>query len=167
MPRLLLLGFLFLYTGAGNAEIYKWTDEHGKVQFGDRPPNHVTPKKITVKSNSYTSVEVIYNPDWFYQRKNKPRPKEVVMYSATWCGVCKKAKKYFASQNISYTDYDIETSAKGKADFQSLGASSVPVLFIGQVRMNGFRQSAFDKVYYAAKDKPRPAQKAQDKVKLP
>ena len=40
----------------GNAEIYKWTDENGRVHFGDKPAENVSAESVTVEVNSYTNV---------------------------------------------------------------------------------------------------------------
>jgi len=70
------------------------------------------------------------------------------MYSASWCTVCKKAKKYFRERGISYTEYDIEKSAKGRREYDKLGARGVPVILVGNKRLNGFTEEAFNKIYF-------------------
>ena len=69
------------------------------------------------------------------------------MYSANWCGVCKKARRYFEKQGIDYKEYDVETSARGKSDYKKLGAKGVPVILVGKQRMNGFSVDGFEKLY--------------------
>jgi glutaredoxin len=75
------------------------------------------------------------------------RPKKVVMYSAEWCGVCKKAKKYFKKNHIRYTNYDIDKNKSAKARYKKMGAKGVPVLFVGKKRMNGFSVAHFKRLY--------------------
>lgn len=41
---------MLLVVGPVEAEIYTWTDEHGKKHFGDKPPDHGTARKIEKKS---------------------------------------------------------------------------------------------------------------------
>ena len=59
----------------------------------------------------------------------------------------KKAKKYFKSQHIAYTNYDIDKSKIAKARYKKMGAKGVPVLFVGKRRMNGFSVAGFKSVY--------------------
>jgi hypothetical protein len=41
MKRLLLFAALIAWSGMASAVVYKWVDEQGKLQYGDRPPDGV------------------------------------------------------------------------------------------------------------------------------
>jgi hypothetical protein len=41
MKRLLLCAGLIAWSSLASAVVYKWSDEHGTVQYGDRPPDGV------------------------------------------------------------------------------------------------------------------------------
>ena len=140
MKLILIISTLLLSISAF-AEILKWTDSEGKIHFGDRPPAGVETSVVEIRINTYESPNIeamreILNP------KDK-----VVMYSAAWCGVCKKAKKYFKANNIQYKDYDIDKSSKGKRDYKKLGAKGVPVILVGDKRLNGFSAGSFGSIY--------------------
>lgn len=139
---------LFFSSCALSADIYQWRDEDGNLHYGDRPPTNTESKQVVVKVNSYQSVQVIYSPDWFFKREKKAIQKDVIMYSAEWCGVCKKAKAYFQEKNISFIEYDIDTSEKGKNDFAKLGGRGVPIVFVGNKQMNGFSPAKFEEIFY-------------------
>ena len=57
-------------------------------------------------------------------------PKTIVMYSTTWCGDCKRAKKFFVKQKVAYIDVDIEKDEKGLAFMMQIndGARVVPTI---------------------------------------
>ncbi|MEE9161281.1 MAG: glutaredoxin domain-containing protein [Gammaproteobacteria bacterium] len=139
--KLILLISTLLFSMGASAEILKWTDSDGKVHFGDRPPADAVTSVVKVKINTYESPNVEAMQDVL-----NPKDK-VVMYSAEWCGVCKKAKKYFKANNIPYKDYDIDKSSKGKKDFKKLGAKGVPVILVGKKRLNGFSAGSFESIY--------------------
>ncbi len=137
----LITGMLMLCSYPVNAEIYKWVDDHGKVYFTDNPPEGKDTEKIELKINTYTSVEI--KP--LVERLGKTD--KVVMYTATWCGICKTAKNYFQKNNIPYLSYDVEKSRVGKMNFKLLGGRSVPIIIVGDTRMNGFTASKFERLY--------------------
>ena len=121
--------------------IYKWVDDQGKVHFTDDPPDDTRAEEVELRINTYTSVEI--KP--LIERLGKKD--KVVMYSATWCGMCKKAKTYFRKNNIPYVSYDVEKSRIGKMDYKQLRANSVPIIIVGNKRMNGFNAAQFDSLY--------------------
>ena len=143
-PTLLITvisSLLLLCSYSADAEIYKWIDEQGKVHFTDNPPSNKQAEEVKLKINTYSSVEI--KP--LVERLGKAN--KVVMYSAEWCGICKQAKQYFRKNNIAYVSYDVEKSRTGKIDFKLLGGKSIPVIIVGNKRMNGFNISKFDKLY--------------------
>jgi glutaredoxin len=143
-----LLVFLLAATCAllANAEIYKWTDSNNKVHFSDKKPDAANALPVHLQINSYTNVSYQLAPE---RRDSKAAPvsQDVVIYSTTWCGYCKKAKAYFTRNNIAFTDYDIEHSAQAKQSYDAFGGNGVPVIFVGESRMNGFSEEGFSHLY--------------------
>ncbi len=141
MRYILLL--ILLVTFAASADIYKWTDESGKVHFGDNPHQDQKVDKVEIKAiNSFEQVtfETIGSQDGADSRR-------VIMYSTEWCGYCKKARAYFKARNISFTERDIEKDYFAKKDYDKLGGKGVPVILVGNTRINGFSVEGFEKVY--------------------
>ena len=120
--------------------IYKWTDENGNVHFSDKKPNHEQASEVKLKINTYKSVS--------YDRSIFNTGKKVVIYSTSWCVYCQKAKKYFKRKGIKFTEYDIEKSKQAKRRYLEMGASGVPVILVGDNRMNGFSEEGFERIYH-------------------
>ena|SRR5580765_5973084 len=66
---------------------------------------------------------------------------EVKMYATSWCPYCAKARTYFSRRGIAYVEVDIEKSREGRAEYDRLGARGIPVILVGQQRMNGFSEA--------------------------
>lgn len=141
MKRSLLCLLLLVFAFATQAEIYKWTDTNGKVHFSDQKPAHPGLAPLELKVNTYQSVS------YGKTNSNVSGNGKVVMYSTDWCGYCKQARKYFKQQFISFTEYDIEKNARARAQYAKLGATGVPVILVGNKRMNGFSVKGFRKIY--------------------
>ena len=138
-PAYLLLALLALPL-PGGAEIYTWTDSAGRVHFTDSPPENATSRKIDITpANTYNAPsqesinETLSRPTGI--KKRKPN---VTVYSTTWCGVCKKAKRWLHHNKIPFREYDVETSAKGQQDYKKMKGRGVPIIKIGKQRLNGF-----------------------------
>lgn len=67
---------------------------------------------------------------------------EVVMYATSTCPYCAKARKLFAARGVRYTEYQIDKSEDANRDFIAQGGRAVPLLYIGDRRIEGFREQA-------------------------
>ena len=140
-----LLFVAIVHISPSHAQIYKWIDADGEVQFGDKKPTNKKSENIQLKINTYKSVTI--DPAILKSTKKSNINKNVSMYSAAWCGICKKAKKYFNKNNISFTEYDIDKDKAAKRRYKAMGATGVPVIFIDDRRMNGFSAASFEQLY--------------------
>lgn len=73
--------------------------------------------------------------------------KQVVMYATSWCPYCQQARNYFREQGIPYVEHDIEKDAEAERTYKAFGGKGIPVIFVGQRRMNGFSVAGFNKIY--------------------
>ncbi len=150
MPHLckrLLIAILLLPLQLQAAGYYTWTDDNGVTHLTDRPPAQ-SQQEVT---QGEVSVPAVHDapgyrlPSWGEVR-DRPTgasvtTKKVVIYTTQRCGYCKKAKAYMRANNIRFTEYDVETSDKGKRDYRRMGGSGVPIIMVDNQRINGFNQS--------------------------
>ncbi len=66
----------------------------------------------------------------------------IVMYSTTTCPYCAKTRELFASSGVTFTEYQIDKSEAANAEFIAKGGLGVPLLYIGERRIDGFREAA-------------------------
>ena len=86
-----------------------------------------------------------------YQISAARRRVPVVMYSTAWCGVCKRARKYFQEAGISFTEHDVDEDAAARAEYLRLNPRrSVPTIKIGDEVIIGFSAQAVDSALNAA-----------------
>jgi len=136
MKILILLAGLLLFSSNLNSKVYKWTDENGKARYSDKKPESKQARALDIKDNVYKSPNIA----------SKPAAK-LVMYSTSWCGYCKRARKYFRKNNIPYTDYDIEKNTKAKQRYNKLGGNGVPLIHYKHKKMTGFSEAKFKSFY--------------------
>ena len=56
--------------------------------------------------------------------------KEITMYSADWCGDCRRSKRLMDELNVAYTIIDVESDPKAAEKVMEIngGAQSIPVI---------------------------------------
>lgn len=134
----IVLSALMACCGMAHADVYKWKDDQGRVQFGDRPPSGSTSEKMPIRSNSEAEETTT---------ANDPLPTDgVVMYSTTRCGACMQARAYMIAKGISFTEHDVEKSEAGRAAYKKLNGRSVPIILVGGQRMNEFSASTLEQL---------------------
>ena len=141
--RIALLLMLTLVCLPSFGEIYKWVDESGKVHYGDSLPPTAQRQDIKADINTFEKQSYNFQPS----PAAAPPQAKVVMYATSWCGYCRKARTYFKSQGIDYTEYDIEKNADAKRRYDNLGGNGVPLILVGSEKMAGFSQQRFDSLY--------------------
>lgn len=85
-------------------------------------------------------VQIWLNPVQIPASNNS---QQVILYATSWCGYCKKTRALFKELNVHYVEFDIETSAEGKAQHAALvardgGSGGVPVIVIGDTTVHGY-----------------------------
>jgi glutaredoxin len=144
MKYLILLVSLLIFAESSSAEIYKWTDDKGHIHYSDKKPENQEVMEVEFKITTYDTVSY---EDVGYETAKVDTKKNVVLFSASWCGACKKAKTYFRRNGIPFTEYDIEKGTRAKMLYKEMGATGVPVIIVGRKRMNGFTEAGFKRIY--------------------
>ena len=129
---LLALGLMLLVGTALADKVYKWVDANGHTQFSDRAPDAAQAKEITIPT--FTGPTELASAPGASGRGIK-------LYTTARCGYCKRARAYLASRGLAYTEYDVETSSVGRADYARLKGRGVPIIFVGDQRMDGYSEA--------------------------
>ena len=153
---LLMLLFFFLY-GTANANFYTWEDENGAKQITDYPPpQSKSAKDVQVhkyesessddpvpaeKNQQDASKKTLSNEQNIEQKKNR----DVVLYTTSWCPWCKKARDFFTSRNIYFTDYDIEKDKEAAQRKKQLDNNNgIPFAIINGQSIHGYNPAAYE-----------------------
>ena len=123
------------------ADVYKWTDAQGRVHYSDSAPPDAKSQQVRLKINSIQGPAVVST----LGSGSAARPKDKVrIYTAVWCGYCKKAKAHLAAKRVPYDEVDVEASEGGRSEFARIGGRGVPVILVGSQRMDGFSADQLD-----------------------
>jgi len=144
----------------GKRVFYQWTDERGSVRFA-RSLEEVPPAwrekagQVEVDASAFQA-----QPE---RRAKPPAPEpalrssaaeperrrdwhDVTIYTAPWCGVCRRTLAYLDARGVEYREKDIEEDEEWAEELHEKtgGAGGVPLVEIDGTRLHGFRPAEMD-----------------------
>jgi glutaredoxin len=146
-PRMLALVVLLataaLAAAPASSQLYRWTDDKGVIHYSDKAPSKGTAKTADVKVNSWSGAATVSTTGAPATAANSAKA-PVKMLATAWCGYCARARAYFNSRGIAFEELDVEKSARGKQEYRALKGRGVPIILVGDQRMNGYDQGRLE-----------------------
>jgi glutaredoxin len=73
---------------------------------------------------------------------------EVIIYTTSWCGYCRKAIAHLEERGVDYVNKDIEDDADAEREYleKSGGRRGVPLIDVGGQIMQGYSRSRLDQM---------------------
>jgi hypothetical protein len=140
MKRTALLAFAVALAAGplAGAQLYRWVDDKGHVEWRDTPPPPTakTFEQRNVGSNTMQTSTVPYS----LQLAVKNFPVTLWVFD---CGeACTKARNHLARRGIPYS----ERNAQKELDelTKLFGGTEVPILLVGSQRLKGYLESDWD-----------------------
>ena len=68
----------------------------------------------------------------------------ITLYSTRNCRYCRQAKEYLQSKGLRFQEFDVQHNIRAQRTLSQMGARSVPVIIIGDARVDGFNRKRLD-----------------------
>jgi glutaredoxin len=82
--------------------------------------------------------------DW--QPAANPNRRDVVLFSAEWCGACQRAKQHLDRKGVAYRERDIDDDEDALREVQRVqGRVAIPLLGVDGRFIAGFRPDVYDR----------------------
>ncbi len=140
---------------SGSRLYYQFVDERGRVRFVERMGDVPEQWRAGVGFVKMAMPPPLSPGDAARARQTslasrpssvRPPTREIILYSAEWCGACKKAKRYLSRNGIDYDERDVDTRRYADELVQKTGRRSIPVLDVDGRVFTGFDPSAYDRL---------------------
>lgn len=126
------------------AQLYRWVDEKGNVEWRDTPPPS-TAKKVERRTLTGNTIDTSGLP-YSVQQAMKNHPVTLWAYD---CGEpCTDARNHLARRGIPYTERNSQKDLEGLK--KATGGIQVPVLIVGSVQHKGYLDTTWDAALDAA-----------------
>jgi glutaredoxin len=136
---ILTIALAMLALPASAAQLYRWVDEKGRVEWRDTPPPP-NAKKVEQRKISTGTIQPDELPYSLQQSvKNFP-----VTLWVTNCGdVCDKARAHLTRRGVPHTERNPQSEIEEFKKFTG-GSLEVPQLMVGSNRLKGYLESSWD-----------------------
>jgi glutaredoxin len=137
---------LALAAGAASAQIYRWTDEKGKVHITDTPP---PPGAKNVQKHRPPSAPQAGDSDPYVlqlARKNAP----VTLYTTPGCEPCGAARNLLNARGVPFKEVSVVDDQQIEELKRAVGANAVPSLIVGSTVHQGIEERAYHAILDAA-----------------
>lgn len=146
MTRIYLAALVFALLAAplGAAQLYRWVDEKGNVEWRDTPPPP-NAKKVEQRTMGSSTVQASSMP-FSVQQAIKNHPVTLWAYD---CGdPCTRARAHLAKRGTPHTERNAQKESEALK--KQTGGLDVPVLLVGAKQLKGYLESDWDAALDAA-----------------
>lgn len=124
-----------------------WREQVGYVEMSQPPPLTPQEARKTWRISSNRATEILLASASTASRTGDVRRQreDVILYFATWCGYCTKARAHLDAAGVQYELRDVDNDAVGRELREKTGRGGIPVLdFSGEI-LRGYSSGAYDK----------------------
>jgi glutaredoxin len=122
-----------------------WRDRVGFVEMDTPPPLSPAMAESTRDQRYAASGRPVR------KLASRAMPAKIILYSADWCGWCKKAKIHLDGQGINYEVRDIDRPQNLQELVSKTGQKGIPVLDVGGKVVTGFSPARYDELIREAR----------------
>ncbi len=148
-----LLAVLVFAVPAQAAQLYRWVDDKGRVEWRDTPPP-ATAKKVEKRTVGGSVIETSTLP---YSLQQAVKSFPVTLYTSNCGEGCDKARAHLLRRGVPFTQKNPQDDVEAYKKLTN-GGMQVPLLFIGRERLTGYEEgawnSALDSAGYARQPVP-------------
>lgn len=135
----LLLAVLMTSIPAQAAQLYRWVDDKGRVEWRDTPPP-ANAKKVEKRTIGGSVIETSTLP---YSVQQAVRNFPVTLYTSNCGEGCDKARAHLVKRGIPFTQKNPQDDVDAYKKLTN-GGMEVPLLFVGNDRLRGYEAGAWD-----------------------
>jgi glutaredoxin len=142
--RVLIAFSLLALALTAQAQLYRWTDESGKVHYTDTPPP-ANAKNVQKKGSARPGgAETDTTPQQSYALQQAVKNFPVIVYTSKDCGYpCKQGLDYLKKRGVPYTEKVVAKHDEIDELTKLAGAPRVPVLVVGAAIQKDYEEQSW------------------------
>src|SRR3972149_3212292 len=144
-----LIAFLLCAAAfAASAQMYRWTDEKGRVHFTSTPPP-AGAKNVQKKDSGGAAAES-GAPALPFSVQQAQKDFPITLYTTPGCEGCDAARKLLNNRGLPFKEVSVTEDAQIEELKAAAGANSVPTMIVGRSAQKGFEEGSYNRPLDAA-----------------
>lgn len=133
---------------AASAQLYRWTDERGRVHVTDTPP---PPSARKIERKDYeASGASAGDENMPYALRSAVQGNPITLYTAPDCAPCVEARRLLNARGAPFREVSVVGQPETEELQKLVGSLSVPALKVGASVQKGFEAGAYHALLDAA-----------------
>lgn len=148
--RIMLAVTLCAVALGASAQMYRWTDEKGRVHVTDTPPPASAKgvKKSGTASPDPAAPQSKSAEPFALQQARANFP--VTLYTVPNCQGCDAARKLLNARGVPFKEISLTDASQMDEFKQAVGGNTVPAMIVGSTVQKGFEDGAYQRLLDAA-----------------
>jgi len=150
--RIMLAATLCAVALGASAQMYRWTDDKGRVHVTDTPPP-ASAKGVKKAGTAAPEAAAAAAPSKSAEpfalqqaRANFP----VTLYTVPNCQGCDAARKLLNTRGVPFKEISLTDASQMEEFKQAVGGNTVPAMIVGSTVQKGFEDGAYQRLLDAA-----------------
>jgi len=145
--RIMLAATLCAVALGASAQMYRWTDDKGRVHVTDTPPP-ASAKGVKRSETAPASPQSAAAEPFVLQQARTNFP--VTLYTIPNCEGCDAARKLLNARGVPFKEVSVIENSQIEELQKAVGSNSVPAMIVGSTVQKGFEGSAYQALLDAA-----------------
>ena len=148
----ILLGAAALTSPLGAQQMYRWTDQNGRVHITDTPPPASAKGVQRSRSSSAPAVPAEGGQQTPYDLSLAMKEYPVSLYTSPMCKeACQKARDHLNKRGVPFREIQVWDTDSNEELKRVSGSNQVPTLMVGASVQKGYEISSFDELLDSAR----------------
>jgi glutaredoxin len=142
MMRSVILTLLLGVSCAASAQLYRWTDENGRVHLTDTPPPP-SAKNVQTRSSTVGDAAAPQAAGQPYALQLAARNYPVTLFTAPECEPCGDARRLLNERGVPFREVSVVDGQQAEELKKVAGGLSVPTISVGSSVQKGFEEGSY------------------------
>lgn len=134
-----LIAVVLAAQAASAAQLYRWVDDKGRVEWRDTPPP-ANARKVERRTIESSVIETSTLP---YSVQQAVRNFPVTLYISNCGEGCDKARAHLTRRGVPFSQKNPQDDVEGYKKLTN-GGMEVPLLYIGKEQLKGYLETGWD-----------------------